>query len=124
MLALTHQGLGSCAMEILFRTTQLAKVMNEDARLLKAFGDRNAKAIKLRLAVLSAAATLADVPTIPPDRRHLLKGERKGCFAVDAHHPFRVVFEPANDPLPRKADGGLDLAKITSVTILEVVDYH
>lgn len=37
---------------------------------------------------------------------------------------WRLVLEPANDPLPRKEDGGLDLARITAVEIVEVIDYH
>lgn len=111
-------------MDIFFRSNNLAKVMNEEKRLRTEYGLNNAKQIRLRLAVLAAASCLADVPTTPPDRRHQLSGDRDGCFAVDGHHPFRVIFEPAHHPLPRKGDGGLDLRKVTAITILDVVDYH
>ncbi len=110
--------------DIFFKSAKLAKVMSEDARLKKDFGAKNAKQIRLRLAVLAASASLTEVPITPPDRRHQLTGSYKDCFAVDAEHPFRIVFEAANDPLPRKADGGIDLAKVTEITILAVVDYH
>lgn len=110
--------------DIFFKSTKLAKVLNEEVRLKKGYGAINAKQIRLRLAVLSASATLAVVPRVPPDRCHQLTGDRRGCFAVDAQHPFRIVFEPAHDPVPTKADGGIDLQKITAITILELVDYH
>lgn len=45
-------------------------------------------------------------------------------FAVDLKHPKRLVFEIADNPVPRKPDGGLDLASVTSVVVVEVVDYH
>jgi proteic killer suppression protein len=53
-----------------------------------------------------------------------LTQDRKGQLAVDLVHPRRLVFEPANDPVPAKADGGVDWSKVTEIVILEVVDYH
>ena len=78
-------------MVVFIRTKKLAKVLNTDADLRRVYGAANAKAIRLRLAVLRAAASLADVPSAPPDRRHALAGEYRGHFAVDARHPFRIV---------------------------------
>jgi len=40
------------------------------------------------------------------------------------NHPYRLVFKPDHDPLPRKDNGGLDLEMITGITILGVEDYH
>lgn len=34
------------------------------------------------------------------------------------------IFRPAEDPIPRKPDGGLNWAKVKSIIVLEVVDYH
>ena len=78
----------------------------------------------MRMAVLTAARNLALVPTTPPDRRHPLRGEREGQFAVDLVHPHRLVFKPSHEPLPRKADGGIDTEQVTAITILDVIDYH
>lgn len=64
------------------------------------------------------------VPTIPPVRRHLLSGGRGGQYAVDLVHPHRLVFEPTHDPVPRTTDGGIDIDRVTAITIMEVVDYH
>jgi proteic killer suppression protein len=110
--------------DIFFKTTKIAKVFNEAARLQKEYGSKNAHAIKIRMAVLEGATCLADVSTDPPERRHLLTGDLAGCYAVDLQHPFRLVFAPADDPPPVKRDGGHDLKKIASIVILQVVDYH
>lgn len=111
-------------MDIAFRTRKLEKTFNSAGELQKAYGDRMAKAIMNRLAVLRAARTLALVPTTPPDRRHQLRGDRDEQFAVDLVHPHRLVFEPNHDPLPRKDDGGIDVEQVTAITIIEVIDYH
>jgi len=76
------------------------------------------------MAVLLSAASLADIPTVPPERCHAMKGDRKGQYAVNVVHPYRLVFEPDHDPVPRSADGGVDLAAVTAIVIIEVVDYH
>ena len=50
--------------------------------------------------------------------------DRKGQFSVTLKDNWRLVFTPTNDPLPRLADGGLDLTKVTDIQLEEVVDYH
>ena len=54
----------------------------------------------------------------------MLSGDRKGLFAVDLEHPFRLEFKPNHDPVPLKEDGGVDLDEVTAVTIMAVEDYH
>lgn len=73
---------------------------------------------------LRAAPTLQHVSHLPPVRRHELTGDRSGTFAVDLKHPYRLIFAPNHDPIPRQEDGGIDLEKITAIIILEVEDYH
>jgi proteic killer suppression protein len=53
-----------------------------------------------------------------------LKGNRQGQFAVDVVHPYRLIFEPANDPIPRKDDRGFDWTKITAIRVIAVENYH
>ena len=78
----------------------------------------------MRLAVLKNSRSLSQVPTTPPDRRHMLTGDRREQYAVDLVHPHRLVFVPDHDPVPRREDGGIDLDEVRAVTIIEVVDYH
>ena len=111
-------------MDILFKTNKFRKECNDFKRLQKKYGQRRAELIRRRLDDLRAADILADIGHLPPARCHELHGDREGQLAVDLKYPYRLVFEPANDPIPRKADSGLDWAKVTAILIISVEDYH
>ena len=111
-------------MEILFKTKKLQKTFNSEELLIRQYGKENGRLIMRRMMVLAAAQCLADVPRTRPERCHALLGDRKGQYAVYVKHPFRIVFRPAHDPLPRCDEGSLDLSRVTSIQILNVKDYH
>jgi toxin HigB-1 len=111
-------------MEVVFGSRKMQKTFSSEKELVRAFGDRRARLIMRRLADIAAAATLADLSRLPPVRCHQLTGGRAGQLAVDLDHPWRLVLEPAEDPVPTTGDGGLSLARVTRVRILGVVDYH
>ena len=111
-------------MDITFRNRKLARIFNSERELTKAYGSRRARTIMMRLAVLKSARTLSHVPTTPPERRHQLRGDRDEQYAVDLVHPYRLIFVPNHDPVPRREDGGIDTDAVTAITIIEVVDYH
>jgi proteic killer suppression protein len=106
-----------------FANTKMEKLFNSEKDLARKHGQQ-AKKIRLRMAVLRAAANLARVSSLPPERCHELSEGRAGQFAVDLIQPFRLVFEPADEPVPRKADGGIERALVTKIRILSVEDYH
>ena len=110
-------------MEVLFSTRKLQRRLTEQSRLLQAYGKNGARRITLRLQQLHAAPTLEDMRNLP-GRCHELSGGRSGCLALDVEHPYRMVFRPTGDLPPSKEDGGLDWAKVESITVLEIVDYH
>ncbi len=110
-------------MDLFFKSKKLASVMGDEGALKRAYGDRNAREIRCRLAVLCAVPSLAEVPRLRPERCHPLTGPLVGRFAVDVIDPFRLVFEPApGSPIGR--GGRVNLAKVTAIVILEIVDYH
>ena len=111
-------------MEISFRTRRLMRTFNSEKALNRKYGPRMARTIMMRLAVLKNARTLALVPRTPPDRCHLLGEDRRGQYAVDLVHPYRLVFLPNHNPAPLKEDGGIDLCRVTAIMIIEVEDYH
>lgn len=83
-----------------------------------------ARTIVIRMAVLTGADHLGLVPVQKPVRRHQLSGKLQDHFAVDLVHPFRLVFRPAQEPIPLKNDGGIDLEAVTAIEIVDVDDYH
>ena len=113
-------------MEIYYQDRKLAKTCNSESLLAREYGPKCAVLIRRRLRQFGEVENLEALRSSSKSkgRCHELKGERAGTLAVDVKHPYRLIFEPANDPLPRKPDGGLDWAAVTAIRILSVEDYH
>ncbi|MYC34133.1 MAG: system killer suppression protein [Chloroflexi bacterium] len=111
-------------MEVNFRTSRLHRLFHNESDLIRTFGNRRAQSILARLVVLRQRATLSQVPTTPPERRHQLTGNRDEQYAIDIDRQYRLVFIPDHDPIPRRPDGGVDTDQVTAVVITEVIDYH
>lgn len=113
-------------MEVTISNRQLAKKLNSEREMVRAFGAECARKLGRRLAELQAAATLQDLapPYSPPARCHELTGDRKGQLSVDVKHPYRLLFVPNHDPIPERPEGGLDWAGVTHILILEVENTH
>ena len=111
-------------MEVRFRTSRLERLFNSESELTRNYGQRRARSIIARLAGLQHFATLQQVPTGPPFRRHQLTGNRDEQYAVDIDRQLRVIFEPDHDPVPRRPDGEVDANLVTAIVIISVDDYH
>ena len=111
-------------MEISFANRRLERAFNSEKELIRRFGVPMARKIQVRMAVLRGANNLGLVPRERPTRRHLLSQDRDEEFAVDLDHPYRLVFVPDHNPVPRLEDGGIDVSNVTAIRIQEVVDYH
>lgn len=111
-------------MDILFQDRKLEKVCNDQSLLVRKYGPLRAKLIRRRLDEFRAADTLEIMRSLPQVRCHELRGDREGTLAVDLDHPYRLIFEVANDPAPRKTDGGLNWREVTAIRVLTVEDYH
>jgi len=111
-------------MVILFKTGRLEKECNSEGLMVRRLGPHRAGLLKRRLTELDAAVTLDDMRRLPQARCHELKGDLRGCLSVDLDHPYRLIIEPANNPVPRKADGGLDWSRITEITVIGIEDTH
>jgi proteic killer suppression protein len=112
-------------MDILFQDQKLEKICNDDSLRRRKFGTVCAKLLGRRLDDMRDSENLEEFRSLPQGRCHELTQDRKGTLAVDLVHPARLIFEPANDPIPRKPDGGLDWKGVTAVRILTVEeDYH
>ena len=110
-------------MDIQFRTKKLERECNEPRLCVKAHGPDRAARLKRRLDALRAADCLEDLRNAP-GRLHELGMNRKGQLSMDLDHPYRLIFTAAAEPAPVKADGGLDWARVTAVTITGIEDTH
>lgn len=110
-------------MDILY-SREMKKHCRDRGAAVRKWGPEQGKLVIRRIDELKDVSCLADLRRFPALRCHELKGDRKGQIAIDLINPYRLILEPANDPIPRKEDGGLDWEQITAVRLLEVVDYH
>lgn len=110
-------------MEITFEDKKLRKYANDDRQALKKLGARRAKLYKQRLDDLFDAETLEDTRYLPGNY-HELTGTRKGQWACDLDQPYRLIFEPHENPIPTNNDGQYIWIEIKAVEIIEIVDYH
>ena len=109
-------------MEIFYKTKKLAKVLNSSKLIDKNYG-ASASKLKIRLDDMALVDNLEILMGLP-GRHHPLTGDRKGQFACDLEHPFRLIYEPANEPLPTDKNNSLIYSEVTIVEIIEVKDYH
>jgi len=110
-------------LNIQFVDDKTSKIFNSRNLLQKQHGPNRARLIERRLYELAAANTLEDMRHLPGNC-HELHGDLKGILAVSLDGPYRLLFEPANEPRPAKPDGGLDWPRVTAIRILEVINYH
>lgn len=109
--------------EISWANRRLEKSCADDRQGAKSWGAEQWKVLKRRLVSLRAAPTLSDMHGVPGNC-HRLRADLAGEFAVDLRGPYRLIFEPDHDPVPRLDDGGVDTASVTNIKIKEVADYH
>lgn len=110
-------------MDITFRDKKLKKYANDDRLALQKLGRKRSQVLKQRLDDLRAAESLEDVRYLP-GRFHELTANRKGQWSCDLDHPFRLIFEPHEDPVPENEHGQYIWIEIRGVEVLEITDYH
>jgi plasmid maintenance system killer protein len=110
-------------MEIHYKKNKLKKQLSNASEIKKAFGV-NAKRVSARLDDIISSPNLAVLMQIPAANCHPLTGDRKGEWAVDISANFRLIFELANDPIPKKDDESINHILVTEICIIETTDYH
>jgi proteic killer suppression protein len=110
-------------MNLNFSDKKLEKYANNDRMGSKKLGEKRFKKFKQRLDQLKASKTLEDVKS-QPGRFHELTSDRKGQWACDLDHPYRLIFEPQENPIPIDNDGKYIWVEIKGVEIIEIDDYH
>lgn len=108
-------------MEIKFKNKQLRELCEKRSVAVKKLGEVCARKLQTRLADISAALRVTDLVSGKP---HPLKGDRLGQFALDLAGGWRLVFVPANEPIPRREDASIDWSEVTIVSIEYIGDYH
>jgi proteic killer suppression protein len=54
----------------------------------------------------------------------VVRTDSLGVFSFDLDCPYRLLFGPECDPVPRKEDGGIDWTRVQAICIRSVEDTH
>ena len=111
------------SVEITFKTIRLRRDCTVAKWMQRAWGSRRSQEVRRRLDQLHAAENLEQMRAVHP-RIHELKGNRADLISLDLDGSWRLLIEPADNPPPRKDDGGLDWSQITAVRVVAVEDTH
>ena len=110
-------------MDIVFESSKFEEECNNQRLRVRKHGADRAKRILQRLDDLRDANVLEDMRNLP-GRCHELLHDRAGTLSLDLDHPYRLIFQPANEPIPSKPDGGIHWTQVTAVRILSVENTH
>ena len=95
---------------------KIRKKLADNAAIKKSYG-KLADKIIIRLSLLIAANSLADIPNLPPTRRHKLVGNYTGCWGIEIEKNWRIVVKPELSDINNPED-------IKEIIIVDIVDYH
>ena len=98
-------------MDITYDNKKIEKVCTDAKTAERSYGREMADKIHQSIDEISAADTVEMMIKFHIGRCHTLKQNRKGQYAVDLIHPYRLVFRKSGD-------------EIQIANILEIVDYH
>lgn len=98
-------------MDITYKNKRIKKICTDVKTAERIYGQKMADKIHQRIDEITAADTVEMMIQFNIGRCHPLTQNRKGQYAVDLVHPYRLVFEKNEK-------------EIQIVNIIEIVDYH
>lgn len=98
-------------MDITYKNKRIMKVCTDAKTAEKYYGKDMSNKIHQRIDEIRAADAVEMMVQFHIGRCHPLVNNRKGQYAVDLVHPYRLIFEKNGD-------------EIQIANILEIVDYH
>lgn len=110
-------------MNITFADKKLEKYAKSYKTSLKKLGTKRANKYHQRLGDMKDAESFEDLKYLP-GKYHALSANKRGKWACDLDQPYRLIFEPADDPIPTNEFGTPILTEMRIVEIIEIVDYH
>ena len=98
-------------MDITYKNKKMEKICTDAKIADKTYGSDMAEKIHMRIDQIRATDTVELMILFHIGRCHQLTNNRKGQYAMDLVHPYRLVFEKHGD-------------EIQIAHIMEIVDYH
>lgn len=98
-------------LDITYKNKKIEKVCTDAKISDRTYGNEMSEKIQMRIGEIEAANTVEEMIQYHIGRCHPLTNNRKGQYAVDLVHPYRLVFEKHGN-------------EIQVANIMEIVDYH
>jgi proteic killer suppression protein len=98
-------------MDITYRNKKIEKECTDANVSDKIYGKEMSARLQMRIDQIRAADSVEEMVKFHIGRCHKLSGKRRGEYAVDLVHPYRLVFVKHGDV-------------IQIAHIIEIVDYH
>jgi proteic killer suppression protein len=109
--------------DITWLNHKMAQCRSSEQAGQRMFGRERWSKLKVRIALLETAPSLAHLRGAP-GKWHPLGADRTGQWSARLDGNYRLIIVPDHEPMPLLPDGGLDAARVTKVKIVGVVDYH
>lgn len=110
-------------MNVTTENKKLMVLLKGGSQVIREFGPLRGKILMQRVRSLMDANTLEDVRMVP-GHFHELVGNRKGQWSCDLDQPYRLIFEPHEEPIPTDKDGKYVWIEIKGVELIEITNYH
>ncbi len=110
-------------MEVTFKNNKMRKYAEDESYSKRQLGKVRSELFMARVGNLIAAESLEDVRHLP-GHYHELVGNRKGQWACSLDQPYRLIFEPHEEPIPEDENGVYQWIEIKGVEIVEIDNYH
>ena len=98
-------------MDITYKSNKIRKICTDLKTADRTYGKEMTEKIRQRINEISAAESVEMMIQLHIGRCHRLTQNRRGQYAVDLIHPYRLVFEKVGDT-------------VQIAVIIEIVDYH
>ena len=101
-------------MKIIYSNKNIEKVCENALTATKKYGAEMADKIHMRIDQIIAAESVEEMIQFKIGRCHTLSQNRKGQYAVDLVHPYRLIFKKVEE----------EIRIVNVVNVMEIVDYH
>lgn len=98
-------------MKVTYKSKKLEKICTDKQRSIKMYGIEMSNKIFSRIEQIKNSDSIKTLLMFQFGRCHALSNNRKGQYAMDLVHPYRLIFEIKDN-------------EIQIANILEIVDYH
>lgn len=98
-------------LKINYRSNSLERVCTDFSIAQRKYGERMARLINQRIDELQAADSIDMLIKYSIGKCHPLEGDRKGEYAINLVHPYRLIFEQSR-------------TNANTIRIISIEDYH